>query len=91
MDEPLGSPEVVMVKLWWVPTAKVVVIALVIAGDMPMTIENVWVTLAPTLSMTVTDPDENVPTAVGVPVKLMVLPNSVALSPVGRPLEDSRE
>jgi hypothetical protein len=56
-----------------------------------MTIENVWVTLAPTLSMTVTDPDENVPTAVGVPVKVMVLPNSVALSPVGRPLEDSRE
>jgi hypothetical protein len=41
---------------------------------------------APDASLTVTEPDPNVPVAVGVPVNEIVLTDSVAVMPVGRPL-----
>ena len=44
------------------------------------------VTLAPAASWMVTLPEAKVPVTVGVPVKLMVLPLTVAVKPVGKPL-----
>jgi hypothetical protein len=41
-------------------------------------------------SSTVTEPNENVPVELGVPVKVIVAPESTAVSPVGRPLCEMR-
>src|SRR5437867_4349115 len=49
-----------------------------------------WLALAPAASWMVTLPLAKVPAAVGVPVKLMVVPLSTAVSPVGRPPEEVR-
>jgi hypothetical protein len=48
--------------------------------------ENVCVLVAPVESLIVTEPDENVPADVGVPVNETVLLVSEAVSPVGKPL-----
>jgi hypothetical protein len=55
-----------------------------------MVTENVAVALTPSESSMVTEPDENVPVELGVPVKEIVLPESAAVSPVGRPLSAMR-
>jgi hypothetical protein len=62
IDELLGYPVVVTVKVPVTPTAKVAELALVIAGGCPMTTEKVTVAVAPPESLMVTEPDENVPT-----------------------------
>ena len=47
----------------------------------------VCVAVTPSASLMLTEPEEKVPVAVGVPVKLIVLPLKTAVRPVGRPLE----
>src|SRR5205809_998814 len=59
-------------------------------GALLMVMPKVGVTLAPAASVTVTLPLPKVPATEGVPVKLMVLPLTVAVSPGGRSLEALR-
>jgi hypothetical protein len=86
IDELLGYPVVVTVKVPVIPTAKVAELALVIAGACPMVTENVSVAIAPLESLMATEAGEKVPTAVGVPVSEIVLPEMTAVSPAGSPL-----
>src|ERR1043165_2043919 len=51
-----------------------------------MVMEKLALAVASVASLMVIEPDAKVPATVGVPVKEMVLPDTVAVRPVGRPL-----